>query len=120
MTKIKNAFTAVALLCAITFAFTPASVHGSEDGEFKGDYIVGDDDRKITVTPVDGSPEYKVKFEGEAKARIYFADGDEKQTEYGENDKTGKAKTKFIFKTGAESGVFINEKGKKEKVTRGN
>ena len=115
--KLQQAFRAL-ILCAIALTFAPVALHGAEDGEFNGKYIVGDAAKKITVTPIDGSPEYKVKFDGEAKARSYFADGDEKQTEYSDNDMNGKSRSKFIFKNGASSGIFINEKGKKEKVTR--
>lgn len=115
--KLQHALRAL-ILCAIAFTFAPVALHASDDAEFKGKYVVGEDARKITVTPIDGSPEYKVKFDGEKKSRSYLAEGDEKQTEYSDNDMNGKSRSKFIFKTGESSGIFINEKGKKEKVTR--
>ena len=112
-----SSFHAAALFCALAFtSAAPALAH--EDGWFKGAYLVGND-RKITATPEDGSPMVTVKFDGEAKPRIYAAEGTEKETEYLELDKNGKTKTKFIFGNTASTGVFVNEKGKKEKVTRG-
>lgn len=119
MKKLSKLFHGAALLCAFTFSSTlPALAH--EDGWFKGAYLVGDNDRKITATPKDGSPLVTVRFKDEAKPRIYSADGTEKQTEFIESDGNGKVKTKFIFGNTASTGVFINEKGKKEKVARGN
>ena len=109
---------AAALAGALSFAsISPALAH--EDGWFKGKYVIGDGDRKIIATPKDGSPLVKVQFENEAKPRIYSADGTEKETEYVESDAKGKVKTKFIFGNTAPAGVFIDEQGKKEKVTRG-
>ena len=61
MMKLQQAIRAL-ILCAITFTFAPLAVHATEDGAFEAKYIVGDADRKITVTPIDGSSEYKVKF----------------------------------------------------------
>ena len=108
---------AAALSCALSFTFLSPAL-GHEDGWFKGEYVIGGD-RKIVATPKDGSPLVKVQFENEAKPRIYSADGTEKETEYIESDAKGKVKTKFIFGNTASTGEFIDEKGKKEKVTRG-
>ena len=114
----KKLLHAAALGCAFSFAsMSPAVAH--EDGWFKGEYVIGNGDRKIVATPKDGSPLVKVQFENEAKPRIYSADGNEKETEYIESDAKGKVKTKFIFGNTAPEGVFIDEQGKKEKVTRG-
>ena len=107
-----------ALACALSFAIISPAL-GHEDGWFKGKYVIGNGDRKIVATPKDGSPLVKVQFENEAKPRIYSADGTEKETEYLESDAKGKVKTKFIFGNTAPEGVFIDEQGKKEKVTRG-
>ena len=121
LTNMKNLttlFHATALACVLTFtAATPALAH--EDGWFKGKYVIGDGERKITATPKDGSPLVNVRFEGEAKPRIYSAEGTEKETEYLETDTSGKVKTKFIFGNTAATGVFVDENGKKEKVSRG-
>lgn len=112
----KKLLHAAALSCALAFtSISPALGH--EDGWFKGEYLIGGD-RKIVATPKDGSPLVKVQFQNEAKARIYSADGTEKETEYVESDAKGKVKTKFIFGNTAATGKFIDEQGKTEKVTR--
>ena len=119
MKQLTNQLRAAALLCAFTF-IAAVSALAHEDGNFKGKYVVGDDARKITVTSEPGpGSQFKVRFEGESKARIYVAEGTENETEYLELDKSGETKTKFIFGNTAATGVFVNEKGKKEKVSRG-
>ena len=63
----------------------------------------------------------KVRFEKEAKPRIYSTDGTEKQTEYLEVSKSGRLKTKFVFGNTACTGVFVNGRAReREKVTSGN
>ena len=109
---------AAALSCALSFTFLSPAL-GHEDGWFKGEYVIGNGDRKIVATPKDGSPLVKVQFANEAKPRIYSAEGTEKETEYIESDAKGKVKTKFIFGNTAATGKFIDEQGKTEKVTRG-
>lgn len=74
MIKLKKLFHAAVLLCALTFACTLPAL-GHEDGWFKGEYLVGNDDRQITATPKDGSPLVRVQFQNEAKPRIYSAEG---------------------------------------------
>lgn len=116
----KKLLHAASLSCALSLTFlSPAFAH--EDGSFKGKYVIGQGGQKIVATPEDGSPLVKVQFQNEAKPRIYSAEGgsDSKQTEYIESDAQGKMKTKFVFGNTASTGEFINEKGKKEKVTRG-
>ena len=118
MIAIQKACTVFARLCVTIIVCSGFAAHASP-GDFSGHYIVGDNARRITVTPIPGSPRYKVQFKGEAKARIYFSDGGEKQTQYSDLGKHGTVRSKFVLRHGAGSGYFINEKGKKEKVTRG-
>ena len=118
MIRPKKLFPAAALVCAFSFALISPAL-GHEDGWFKGENVIGNGDRKIVATPKDWSPLVKVQFQNEAKPRIYSADGTETETEYIESDAKGKVKTKFIFGNTAATGVFVDEQGKKEKVTRG-